>query len=388
MATSAPAGPREATARRDGGGQVLAPQVSLYLDLVRVLAALAVLVSHLSLYGLTPAPLPLADLGHDAVLVFFVLSGVVIAAAASRPGITFRQFITARAVRLYSVTLAAIAVSYGLACADALHASQPLGALWAQSGGLWNLLSSVFFLNEFWLSGREVPWNAPYWSLCYEAWYYLLFGAWMFLGGRARILCMILCALLAGPRVLALMPAWLAGVALWKLLPAAPVRPVSGAVLWLLSLMTIIGIDCFQVSEAIRDQIEHVVPGLWHLRRSELFAGDYLLAAAVFVNFGSWALLGARGGRLLGACARPIRLAAGYTFSIYLFHYPLVLLLSRTMHVRATSWAQSALAGGLILLVCILLGAGTERKKDQFARFVRRSTDRWFQRVPGNASAG
>jgi peptidoglycan/LPS O-acetylase OafA/YrhL len=44
--------------------------------------------------------------------------------------------------------------------------------------------------------------NLPFWSLNYEAWYYVLFGATAFLHGRQRILALIAAALLAGPKIL------------------------------------------------------------------------------------------------------------------------------------------------------------------------------------------
>lgn len=61
--------------------------LSLYLDAVRFLAALVVLLHHTwpLLFPDFPLPWP----GHSAVVVFFVLSGYVIAHA-SRPELGFR----------------------------------------------------------------------------------------------------------------------------------------------------------------------------------------------------------------------------------------------------------------------------------------------------------
>jgi peptidoglycan/LPS O-acetylase OafA/YrhL len=53
------------------------PGLSIYFDLTRVVAAAVVLLSHYgpSLFGTSDTLFP----GHDAVIVFFVLSGYVIA---------------------------------------------------------------------------------------------------------------------------------------------------------------------------------------------------------------------------------------------------------------------------------------------------------------------
>jgi peptidoglycan/LPS O-acetylase OafA/YrhL len=54
--------------------------------------------------------------------------------------------------------------------------------------------------------------NAPFWSLAYEVWYYILFGLWLFVPGqRRRALLLFLGAVVAGPKILLLLPVWLFG---------------------------------------------------------------------------------------------------------------------------------------------------------------------------------
>ena len=58
-------------------------ELSVYLDVLRLSAALTVFVSHLSWIQISGGFLwQLQFLGHDAVMVFFVLSGFVIQYAA------------------------------------------------------------------------------------------------------------------------------------------------------------------------------------------------------------------------------------------------------------------------------------------------------------------
>ncbi|HJY52187.1 MAG TPA: hypothetical protein VJ349_26610, partial [Stellaceae bacterium] len=75
---------------------------------------------------------------------------------------------------------------------------------------------SAVFLGESWTIRVLPGFNVPYWSLNYEAWYYVLFAAAIFLRGRPRIAALIAAALLAGPRILSLLPVWLMGVAAWR----------------------------------------------------------------------------------------------------------------------------------------------------------------------------
>ena len=87
-------------------GSKLPAGFALYLDLVRVVAALAVLLSHvLPVFGFGkffPA------YGHDAVVVFFVLSGFVIAYACDRKDVTFLDYALSRLVRLWPVAAPAL----------------------------------------------------------------------------------------------------------------------------------------------------------------------------------------------------------------------------------------------------------------------------------------
>ena len=87
---------------------------SLYLDLVRFVAALSVFIAHSIQYNLYDGHVPLADYGHDAVIVFFVLSGLVISTTAARPTETWKTYLIARASRIYSVAIPAIALCFAM----------------------------------------------------------------------------------------------------------------------------------------------------------------------------------------------------------------------------------------------------------------------------------
>jgi len=65
-------------------------EFSIYLDLVRFLAALAVVIYHSNMRNIIEANLPFSQHGHAARIVFFVLSGYVISyIVASQPLLQF-----------------------------------------------------------------------------------------------------------------------------------------------------------------------------------------------------------------------------------------------------------------------------------------------------------
>ncbi|KAK0339081.1 hypothetical protein LTR94_036019, partial [Friedmanniomyces endolithicus] len=77
---------------------------SVYLDLVRFLAALAVVAMHVRQFGLVEAPGAdhLTLFGREAVMAFFVLSGFVIAYTTAQRRPSAREYALARAARIYS----------------------------------------------------------------------------------------------------------------------------------------------------------------------------------------------------------------------------------------------------------------------------------------------
>ena len=159
-------------------------QDSLWLDALRGLCALVVVWGH------TWNPLftdvrPL-DVGagwgwelvhfiggkfHDAVIVFFVLSGFFVGGSVLRSLERFRwrDYLVARLSRLWIVIAPALAllvlVCWGL--------NRAVGEPWPADMTWPNLLGNLFFLQGW---GVEViQGDSPLWSLAYEFWYYLLF---------------------------------------------------------------------------------------------------------------------------------------------------------------------------------------------------------------------
>jgi peptidoglycan/LPS O-acetylase OafA/YrhL len=301
--------------------------LSLYFDLLRVLSALAVVLYHLwpQVYPDFPLPWP----GHSAVIVFFVLSGYMIAHVADRPGMSPGAYARQRAIRILSVALPALLLSAAiapLAGETPLHSSGPMQFSAAEF--LQRLLASLLFLCQSWRLDLLPPYNPPYWSLCYEVWYYIIFGLWRLGPARWRGPLVVVAAICAGPRALVLMPVWLMGVAVHRLQQHDFRLPPDAALslFWLAALAAFL-VFWLDLYTPWRIWLEaHWPQAQAYLRESARFGADYLLGLAVTANFIA-ALALERELHLLLHAGALLRSLASYTYSVYLFHMPVTVLL-------------------------------------------------------------
>lgn len=311
--------------------------LSLYLDAVRFGAAFLVLLSHWAYPRFTGGSylwIREFNLGSDAVVVFFVLSGLVIAFAAEKKDKSAGTFVFNRATRLYSVVLPALFLTLVLDRTGAL--------LWpdAYAGWWYNplpvpvyLLSGLSFSNEWGLLGMRLGTNGPFWSLSYEVAYYALFAAAVYLRGAARILVIVCLVLLIGFRPLMLLPAWLLGVAVWKTI-AAPGFRMNAGLAWSFALLPV-GLYVFSLATDVPASLLASTADMTSLsetqvralfRFSDEFLWNTLLAALVAVNFVGVAALGRTGSvpDMPDGLRRFLVWGAGGSFSLYLVHYPLL----------------------------------------------------------------
>ncbi|NYI40413.1 acyltransferase family protein [Demequina lutea] len=223
------------------------------MNAVRILAALLVVVSHIRAMffvdfsqsarsdPITELMYAVTSLGHQAVIVFFVLSGYWVGGSVVR-GTRAKTFGVgaygiARITRLWLVLVPAILFTQALdrlgstlwpdsdvyTGSVAYHTVVPVG------GPIPNLSLLDSFGNLFFVQDLYVPsvgTNTPLWSLAAEFWYYLMFPAILLIVARgvsirARVLSAAVfiaaIALVSAPKVdniagvLVLFPAWLLG---------------------------------------------------------------------------------------------------------------------------------------------------------------------------------
>jgi peptidoglycan/LPS O-acetylase OafA/YrhL len=346
---------------------------SVYLDLLRVLAALTVFATHdLNQFngcygnaacGFVPILLPF-HAGHIAVIVFFVLSGYVITYVAAERERTVVDFAVSRLARIYSVALPAMVLVMGI---DVLLVSAgKTGTVPVyQLRELWKYLPLfVTFTTDFWSIGQQTFSDLPFWSLGYEVWYYVVFAVFFYATGRTRWICALSIFLLVGPKLWALFPIWGIGNLLYRLHRRG--FPTMGVATARIVMAVTIAVLLAAIELNLTDPVDRWVDGLsggWivlHLRASQWFLSDTLLVPVIAAN-----LFAARYARLgFGRLIAPIRVLASFSFTLYLMHWPL-------LEFWRFYLGLDAVAATFAVLCCVgLLGLLTEHQKDRLRHWL------------------
>ena len=344
--------------------RIISGATSVWLDTLRLGAALTVTFGHATdmwlpqtaVAGTQHAPPP-----HVAVVVFFVLSGYVIAHTTTSNNRGPRYYAQARLSRLYSVVLPALIISAAIELvvnwvAPALAAEFTRGTSWPRY-----LLGSSF-LNEVWFLSAGPPINIPIWSLSFEFWYYAIFGLWFYRRpGRAGLLAPIAACLIAGPKILLMMPIWLAGVIAYRI--PRPQLPPLRAWLWVGSLLLTAGITA-----ALLPALPFDIG-----QRPLFFAGQFMTdwVVGLFVAGSLWLLPTSAAPVPAAGWVSRIRQAADLTFPIYVLHYPLLILWRGLWGKRLHDESQMLLALTSVLVVATLLGLLLERQRPAWVRLFK-----------------
>ena len=368
--------------------RTLSPSFSVYLDLVRFTAALVVFFEHAKLAKLIPGPEWTSGLATAAVAAFFVLSGYVISATTDVAD-GWRTFAVLRAARLYSVVIPAWLLSCALKGGYAVYAgSEALSVFLHEDLAWWRIVAAATFTGECWTLHVPIPWDGPVWSLDFEAAYYLLFALLLFSKGRARAISIGLIALIAGPKILLLLPCWLLGVALadrpdlaFSSQPCA--RVVAGVAPLALVLVAYSGIE----TTIKNDILWPNVPGFWRLQDAQNFATFYLDAILIAAAFIAVRQLTLKPVDILARMAPVVRWTAGYTFSLYLFHRPFQNLAEALLNGRDVSFWESSSILAAILVLVVALGSITEKRKDVWRRWFTYCLRPSLRRPLANQSA-
>lgn len=315
--------------------------------------------------------LPLSWFSHEAVMIFFVMSGFIIYSSTVRSARTWADYAAARLSRVYSVVLPAVVFSVGLGILVGLGGEVDTQRLSNyRDFSAWDVASSLLFLNEGIGIADALTLNHPYWSLCYEVWYYVLFGFFLFLRGWWRGLCLILGGIVAGPAVLALFPVWVIGALLAAQANGeGHLQSVWAWLGYLVSLAVIVGINVSGVDHVIRIYLHDHIPGFWRLGASQRLITDYLIGLAVVLHILSFSGLnpGFRG--LFGQLAPFAKYLAGFSFTLYLFHRPMTQLAGYAFPNTDLSMSYSLAWMVAILAACLLISYGTERQLGAWRAF-------------------
>lgn len=323
---------------------------SVILDSLRIVAALTVLVYHMYMHWLPTHETTdaLSKYAHGGVVVFFVLSGYVIAYTTIQRNRGGRQYMLARFSRLYSIVIPALAVT-AFTELTLLMVDPQLSASMTRGATVPRYVLSTFLSNEVWFFSAAPPVNGPLWSLSYEFWYYIIFGLFFFRKKNVQwLLAGLFACVVAGPKILLMMPIWLFGYLSYKFSPNTGKKSS-----WVLFM-----------SSSVAASASFVFLPEWpgKLGNAPLFFSGQFITDTISGIFIALSLtFMPTGGTSVAKLIRPIRRAADLTFPIYVLHFPLLILYDSLSDQAVTHSYQLIVPTIAVLIACIVIGLILER---------------------------
>ncbi len=328
------------------------PAYSAHLDMLRGLAALVVVVGHgkfvLADLHRSAAPAVLSTQGtavpvavhvsamspaHEAVVVFFALSGLLVGGSVLKEQVKQRSFrwgryMSKRLTRLLTVLIPALVIGglCDLASRYILsHGYTPGGRFAELAGshqGVGVLLGNLCFLQ--FLDTTHVLTlgsNFALWSLAYEFWYYVFFPAALAVivlpGLAKRIGCAVLACAVAGllwGDPIAIFPVWLFGALITQLPRIIPERAQVPALLTSLA------------------QMLAMMAVLWRKPLPSMAANNLMLGVSCCIFL--WVALHRRApvtNKLYQGVAEHL---SRVSYTMYLFHLPFLVLIGSLLAQR------------------------------------------------------
>lgn len=266
----------------------------------------------------------LTSLGHQAVIVFFVISGYLVGGGVLGKcnKFDFKEYMISRGVRLYVVLIPALALTFVLDIGIYILNPEILsgeyfkifhsGASAPIENGIYALVINLMFLQD--IVGPIFGSNTPLWSLAYEFQYYLMFPALLILIGRFKrsfyrrlstVLIFLLMAYFYEYHLFVYFPIWILGAVTSQF----PRNKFNYR--WAIISSILFGVAL-------------LYPKLQYFRLNAII-NDYILAVSVAFLIYSMKSLRRR------FLNKQVTFLADISYTIYLIHFPIVLYISAVM---------------------------------------------------------
>lgn len=284
---------------------------------------------------------------HAAVMVFFVLSGFVVAYATGKKSesgtYSFREYFLDRWSRIYSVLLMAIAFTIvidfvGRSMSPAYHDPDFI----PQSGFVLRLFVNIFALQGIQGHRIQLGSNPALWSIGYEFIFYQLFGVlffrrWLFHQRWVVPLIFTIVLVVIGWKMAVYFCVWMMGVLAYRVSRSLPHARFKFSP-WLLLLILVVAnqmivfANVFRLAETLQDI---------------LFACVIAALLVVDVKYESapqhWRTL-------------TNAYLADFSYSLYAFHMPLIFFLCSLFFSGYFQHMPQLLPGILLTLSCLVFG--------------------------------
>lgn len=331
---------------------------SIFLDAIRICAAFTVLYIHAFEHWFPTKfhnPNKPGELSHFAVVVFFVLSGYVIAHSTISKNRGGMQYAQARLTRLASVVIPALLITFIIqSIIGYINPSAIEIVTSSREHNTLRYLISGLFINEIWFLSAAPSINISLWSLSFEFWYYVIFGLWFFRkpGWKSLIFVAVAC-LIAGPKILVMMPIWLSGYLAYRL----PRPGISFGKAYLFVFLCLF-------SSLIALGLLPAMPYIIHFKPlyyANQFFTDWIIG--IFIAGALWLLPNGRPEHQPSPAEIGFRKIADLTFPLYVLHFPLMLLWQALFGIHFNDITQLWRALVAVVITSAVIGVFLERQR-------------------------
>jgi peptidoglycan/LPS O-acetylase OafA/YrhL len=368
-----------------------------WLDVIRGLSAIAVCAGHLrSMIFIDYPQLPAASflhkvfyavtgIGHQAVVVFFVLSGFFVGGSVLKKSTSFRwtDYVIARLSRLWIVLIPALIATFAIDQIILLMAPNVLTgsyySIWSSGPSLDKIYSNTlltFLGNIFFLQNILTPvfgTNNPLWSLANEFWYYVIFPLCAYATGK--------CYNIKKPHLFLRTIAALIAIALLLVIPGIQ----QGYLIWLLGVIVYLTFDRLEKITKAPFLVMSTIMffgGLAYSKSASLQEVVHIPSdIAVGLGFSVFCLAMVNSPAPSASYSLFIRAARGlsdFSYSLYLLHFPSVILIGALFY--GSNQLLPNLNGfthflgwlGFLLIIGTVFWWLFERKSNKLREFVNR----------------
>lgn len=360
---------------------------SVLLDVLRLASAIVIAAVHLTQSYFSLGWRDLTEDGRPALVMLFLLSGLVIRYVTVIRRGRMTDFWVDRISRVYSVAVPALVFTI-IASYIAMRVSP---AYYIHNWGvnssrpLFRIGINLIFMAQSWNLTFYPFANTPFWTLSYEVFYYIFYAVTFYLGGIRRSFWLVIAAVLAGQHILVLLPLWLLGCAAHDIYQRARNPKISFRILNLLFLSLAV-IGWFLMSALLTLFIYlkgFVTRFFWmhHHAPINLHWAYFYYVEGVPTVFGLlWLMLVFERLKIeeKASWVKWVRLFSEATFPLYLLHFPLyVLIVAMFPNVRANAWLRLGM-----LVLCIAMSTLLAKPTVLFKNSLRDLLRKYVFHVP------
>lgn len=361
---------------------------SFYLDFIRLIASLYVFIYHIGTEEINGIEIFSNSSfkyiwnfqglsAHYFVIVFFVLSGFLITMSVSKPGITIKGFFIARLGRLYSVIIPSLIFSFAVYLGLIFMNVYTVEEIVNNKHLFLRFIINLTFLSQSFNFFSVPPINAPFWSISYEFMYYVIIAVVFLIKGWKKYVFIIIVSIIAGLKILLLLPCWLLGSILFYVVKEK--KFLSNSISILIFILTsflfimIVRGDIIMPFQMIPSSTNNFF-GI-RLFHSNNYIADYffglLFALNMYSFFGlSGLFLKFQKSFFFKSIDKNISILSNCSFTLYLFHMPLLFLFSSFEFYDKTNFYHQIILISSVLVSVYFIAQQTEWKVDFWRKVV------------------